>query len=102
MEELQERIHAEGLREASTFSTVEEAVACIDLALQERSQSIHTWLRAGQHPMHRITVLLAAPTGLVATRSPRQTMPGSTIRVVLRRDDNKTPPFYVETAFLVR
>ncbi len=100
--ELWERIHAEGLMEVSTFSNIEEAVKCIDQALMARSESIHAWLRASRYQMLRIVAPLTTPAGLVVTRSPRATQPGLTIKVVLCRDDSRTPPFYVETAFLLR
>ncbi len=99
--ELRERLQQASLQVASSFADLDEAVACIDLALQAEAEAVFRWLQLNRSPVHRISATLPAPCGLVVTLSPRRVMMGATVRVVLRRDAGKSPPCYVETAFLL-
>ena len=96
---LRERLRTTALLEASSFTTIEEAAACIGRALVGRDGEIDAWLQSGSRDRLRIDVQMDVAAGLVVSRVDGLAKPGPRVLVVLKPLPDGTPPYYVLTAY---
>lgn len=99
VEQMRHRMAHEGREAVSSFSDLETAERAVTLALTEHTDSIATWLASGTK-VKLLTTEAGEPLGTVvrAVRSGPQS--GSTVRVVLIRDDAMEVGFHIKTAYL--
>lgn len=99
VEQMRHRIALEGREVVSSFSDLATAERAVTSALTEHADSLATWLASGAK-VKLLTYEAGEPLGTVvrAGRSGPQT--GSTVRVVLMRDDEMPVGFHIKTAYL--
>jgi hypothetical protein len=96
---LRERLGTKGLKEASSFTSIDEATECVSAALELRRNEVEKWLADGSHRRLELEVDWPCPVGRVVVRDHGVVTHGSRVRVVLARYEYGAPPFYVLTAY---